>query len=841
MNKKSENSVAFQSATTRVSFLHPRIVRVEFSESGAFEDRPTMCVVKRPKTSVATSIENGPSNQIVIRSEHFTIELVDNGRLFTRETLRVTFPTLPESGTWHPGAVETRNLGGTLRTLDMMDGDTLISGDPRVMPQQEKLCNGLLSQSGWSVHDDSDSIAIDPKIAGGWVAPRHDSIQDFYIFAFGLEFKEWIAQAAIVFGAQPLPPRYAFGYWWSRYWAYTDQELEEIADECDTHGIPLDVMVIDMDWHQQGWTGFSWDRAYFPDPSGFFKRMSARGLHCSMNLHPADGFAPHEDCYEEAARALGIDPKSGVTVDFDCVDPVFMQTYFDTLKAHEDRGVEFWWLDWQQGSKSKMKGLDPLPWLNHLHYAHLERKYPERRPLNFSRYGGLGAGRYPIGFSGDSYVSWTSLKFQPHLTAAAANVLFGYWSHDIGGHFHGELDPELYTRWLQFGAYSPILRTHATKQTTNDRQFWETGLPYSRIMKNVVRRRYELVPYIYSECRQAFDSGVSLCRPMYYEHPELSESYNHPQQYYFGSKMIVAPVNQKVEEIDQQAAQNIYLPPGEWYSCAYGEIRSGGKNFLDRYLIDEVPVFVRAGTIIPGQVSARRLSAACYQNLLFDIYSGDCGEYTLYEDDGHSSGYQKGQFARTRVTTRSNQEKVCVEIEPSVGTYVGFDSTRSLTLRFHRESPAQQITINGKSLSWCFESKPDTWRYCGDSQTIIVTAASIDLTKKTSIVLERGERAPLNGFTGSLKRVKSAFDAARVLELPYERQIAQLAQIGNRISRDPSTYRAEIEKFSAELNNLVAANGDVRTSLYGKAKYLAKKLAALERAHALLRHAQSIG
>lgn len=148
-----------------------------------------------------------------------------------------------------------------------------------------------------------------------------------------------------------------------------------------------------------------------------------------------------------------MNPASKQPIPFHIADKRFVKNYFELLHhSMEDQGVDFWWIDWQQGEKSEMKGLDPLPWLNHLHYMDSGRR--GTRNLIYSRWGGLGNHRYPIGFSGDTLVYWTALQFQPYMTATASNVLYGWWSHDIGGHMGGETEPELYARWVQFGALS---------------------------------------------------------------------------------------------------------------------------------------------------------------------------------------------------------------------------------------------------------------------------------------------------------------------------------------------------------------------------------------------------
>jgi alpha-glucosidase (family GH31 glycosyl hydrolase) len=279
-----------------------------------------------------------------------------------------------------------------------------------------------------------------------------------------------------------LPPRFAFGAWWSRYWAYSDQELNELVKGFRENDVPFDVLVIDMDWHNTfsdkrsthavdqagqtlGWTGYTWNPLLFPDPVAFLNGLHDNGLKVTLNLHPASGVQPFEDAYPAMAKAMGQNPADKKYVPFDITNQTFARNYFDILHhPMEKQGVDFWWLDWQQDETTAIKGVNPTWWLNYTHFTDQARE--GKRPLLFHRWGGLGNHRYEIGFSGDTVSVWESLAFQPGFTAQAANVGYAFWSHDIGGHMPGVVEPELYLRWLQFGALSPILRTIPPRMPT---------------------------------------------------------------------------------------------------------------------------------------------------------------------------------------------------------------------------------------------------------------------------------------------------------------------------------------------------------------------------------------
>jgi alpha-glucosidase len=642
-----------------------------------------------------------------------------------------------------------------------------------------------------------------------WASPRHPARrQDWYLLAYGHDYKAALRDAARIFGAQPLPPRFTLGYWWSRYWAYTDREIEELVNNFNTMKVPIDVMVVDMDWHLEGWTGYTWDKRYFPDPDDFLRWLKSQDLKITLNLHPASGVGKHEEQFKKMAAELGIDPDSVERIRFDCTDPKYMDAYFKHLhQPHEDAGVDFWWIDWQQGSKSKIEGLDPLPWLNILHWQDIENRRKSLRPLILSRFGGIGAGRYPLGFSGDTDSLWETLAFQPYFTSTASNILFGYWTHDIGGHAPGCAIPsELYTRWVQFGVYSPIIRTHTTKNPEAERRIWAYPPPYSEIMMNAIRHRYEMVPYTYTENRKCYDTAISLCRPMYYDNPESDAAYKAQSQYMFGDEMLVAPVIAPVDAADEMAEVKVWLPEGTWFDTAVGLIDKGGHIIKRRYNIYEVPVFVRSGAIIPGQQAPLRLRPGCYRDLMVTVYPGVRGSYTLYEDDGVSRDYGRGGFAEIPLSHEEVKGVRRITIGKARGAYNGFEPKRSLEIRLAASIPPVSVKANGKRLKWAYRLGRSGWAYDGDNATTIIRVPVFDITKGLTVEVARDASVPasaalgLKGLASRLRATKE-YSAAHILE----RVIVEAAQTGNRISRKPSAFLGEVRKLGSIMNQLPAA------------------------------------
>jgi alpha-glucosidase (family GH31 glycosyl hydrolase) len=192
-----------------------------------------------------------------------------------------------------------------------------------------------------------------------------------------------------------------------------------------------------------------------------------------LNLHPADGVATDEDNFMALANELGL--PTNQTVAWNIENENFYKAFFkNILRPHENIGVDFWWLDWQQWLLAKNEDkLSNTFWLNHVFYEDMKLQ-KKGRPMIFHRWGGLGNHRYQIGFSGDAHSNFPTLAFQPYFTATASNVGYGYWSHDVGGHHQdGKTDPELFLRWIQYSVFSPIVRTHSSKNAEVERRIWK--------------------------------------------------------------------------------------------------------------------------------------------------------------------------------------------------------------------------------------------------------------------------------------------------------------------------------------------------------------------------------
>ena len=650
----------------RFTVLTSRLIRMEHSPTGVFTDAATQLVVNRDLGETPSFRVVHGQDRVEIITEHLHLTHVPSlGFSPAGLSVRLRSTALhAHGGTWHHGDVwdpaETfpTNLGGTTRTLDEADGAVALGP-------------GLLSLNGITALDDSASLLLTQD---EWVQPRDpgnrlaDGAQDLYVFGYGQDYQEALRDFFGLTGPSPLIPRALLGNWWSRYHPYSDQEYLALMDRFAAEELPFSVAVIDMDWHVTdidpaigtGWTGYTWNRELFPDPAAFLAGLHERGMLTTLNVHPAQGVRRHEEAYEEVCADLGLDASTGEDVPFNIADRDFVGSYLSRLHHPlEDEGVDFWWLDWQQGGSTTVPGLDPLWMLNHVHYLDSGRERPaadggveRRRPVTFSRFADASSHRTPVGFSGDTIISWDSLRFQPRFTATAANIGYFWWSNDIGGHMLGGSDDTMAARWFQLGCFSPINRLHSSNSGFTSKEPWRYSRDARATMEAHLRLRHRLVPYLYTWARRSAGEGIAPVRPVYHDHPRELAAYEHRGSFFFGD-LLVVPFTSPLDGTTGLGRELTWLPDGVWYDLPTGlryEATTGGRGrmlSLSRPL-DRIGVLARAGSVIPLAGNLTEAAGDNPHELEIVVVPGGSGSFTLEEDDG-SAQPGEDQIARTHM------------------------------------------------------------------------------------------------------------------------------------------------------------------------------------------------
>lgn len=683
----AEDAAIIQGEKYRFTVLTEEMIRLEYCEDGQFEDRATQCVIDRKfKVPEYQVIENEESLEIITDKLH----LVYNKQKFTDYGLSVQVRgnISVYHSIWHFGE-EATDLRGTARTLDEADGAI-------------ELEHGIISRFGYGILDDSRSLVITED---GWVEPRKEDCIDIYFLGYGHEYEHCLKDYYHLTGKTPLLPRYALGNWWSRFYRYNDQEYKALMTRFEKEEIPFSVSVIDMDWHLvdidpkygSGWTGYTWNKELFPDPKEFMTWLHDHGLKVTLNVHPAGGVQAHEEKYKEMAEAMGRDWEKEEPVNFDVTDQKFLKAYFEYLHhPNEEEGVDFWWLDWQQGGLSKIPGLDPLWMLNHYHYLDSGRR--GKRRLTFSRYAGMGSHRYPVGFSGDTIISWESLAFQPYFTANASNVGYGWWSHDIGGHMKGYRDEELSTRWIQFGVFSPIMRLHSSNSAFTGKEPWNYNAVSENIMKRYLKLRHEMIPYLYTMNYHASHDGQPLIRPMYYLEPEQPEAYEVPNEYYFGTELVVCPITEPTDKAAGTACVKAWIPEGKWYDIFSGLKYDGGRMLELYRSLEDIPVLAKEGAIIPlTDLTEYTNSVENPKELAVKIVPGKKNAFILMEDTGDTCEDKEENWAQTKLEWINENEFI---IHPANGNLDVIPKRRTWKMEFYGIADVDnlEVTVGGKAI-----------------------------------------------------------------------------------------------------------------------------------------------
>ncbi|MCC8146697.1 MAG: DUF5110 domain-containing protein [Bacteroidales bacterium] len=695
---KGNNPVVIGNA--RFTFITPDLVRLEYAENARFVDELTLFAQNRNTDFNEVQVTEKDKNHYTIATSKMRLEFYNDGFPFGQMNLRIYFDHEGKEKMWYMASEQRRNLLGTIPTLDAI-------GEP--VPLSE----GLLSRDGWyAIRDTNKELLVN-----GWVQERpKEHIQDVYLFIYGSDYKAALKSLQKISGPVPMTRKYVHGSWYCRWWDYTADEYMKLIQEYKDHDFPIDILVFDMGWHTQkeaitgtghagrrGWTGYTWNRNLIPDPAKLIGDLQKDQVQVVLNEHPHDGIRAHEDAYPGFMKAMGIDTTGRKEVVFDAGNKKYMDNFMKYAHEESDNiGVAFWWLDWQQDYVYPIvRGthMNHLPWLNYIYYNYSAKN--NLRGAGFSRWGGWGDHRHPIQFSGDAVGNWEMLKFEIELTSTSGNVGCFFWAHDIGG-FYGGNDPELYTRWTQFGLLNSSLRIHSVYDEKLDRRPWLWGEAAETAMRKIYHLRSQMMPYIYSSVWQCHKDMLPLNRAMYIEYPAEEEAYNNPQQFFFGDLLIGAPITNAGTGENKVASQEIWLPAGEtWYNFFTGKANRGGQKITESCDLNTFPLYIKGGYPFPMQPYTQRMTSTPLNELIIRCYPGEEGKtntYTLYEDDGLTRDYEKGEQAFTRMEYKKENGRTEITIYPTEGTYKGQVSKRSYTFELPEITGNITPSVNGKKV-----------------------------------------------------------------------------------------------------------------------------------------------
>ncbi len=501
-------------------------------------------------------------------------------------------------------------------------------------------------------------------------------------------------------GAAPMSPLWAFGFHQSRE-RYTSQE--EIVGALRRYrelGIPLDGII--QDWQYWGdndhWNAIEFLNPTFPDPAKMMEDIHAMNAKGIISIWPS--FGPETNIFKEFEKndmllPMGSHP-GGPTRVYDAYDPAAREIYWTWIKNNMvSIGMDGWWLDatepehnpvlesdfdyqTYEGSFRSMRNAFPIYSVGGV-YDHQRADSEEKRVFILTRSASLGTQRHGAHcWSGDVIASWETLNDQ--IAEALSFTLTGlpYWNSDIGGFWtwqnypEGNKDPEfikLYNRWMQFATFCGMMRSHGTN--THREIFNFEGSDFD-LQEKFINLRYRLLPYTYSQAWKVTSENASVMRALMMDYPEDRETWNIDDEFIYGERILVAPVTNPTDRRD------IYLPEGSWIDFWDGYRVNGGTKFEKEAAEDLIPVYVKAGTIMPVGPTVQYSSEKPWDDLQIRIYTGEDGEFTLYEDAFDGYGYEKGEYSTIRF---SWDDEACeLTIHPREGRYPGMLQERDFRI-----------------------------------------------------------------------------------------------------------------------------------------------------------------
>lgn len=659
----------------RFTVLTPRLIRMEYSEDGTFEDHLTTLVLNR-KTAAVEYTKKEDKKYLEITTSYFRLTYEKNkpfysGKFDTMKYLKVEL--LNTDKIWYYGHPEIRNYGSPNSSLDDNKGKL-------------KLKKGLYSVDGFaSIKDENDLI-----LENGTVKPRENKNIDLYLFLYLKDFALCLKDYFLITGSPALIPRYALGNWWSKNEEYNDLSLKDLVDDFKNKEIPLSILLLDKKWHIDEYkdkiydSGFTWNKTLFSNPEKMIDYLHKSGIRLGLNINPVPGILPYEPSYDVLAHTL--EKQEDILV-FNVMNDAVIENYFNFLIHPLDKmGVDFYWID-ETTKKERENAI-----LDYYHTEDMKKDY-QKRPMLLSRNVTSAPHRYPVLYSGKTIVSWDTLKMIPFHNALASNIGVSYWAHDIGGYYKGTEDNELYTRYVQLGVFSPILKFGADKGKYYKREPWKWSIKTYSIVKKYLQLRHRLIPYLYAEAYKYHQYGMPMVMPIYHKFPEMYDDVNYRNGYYFGTELFVSPIVTKKDYIMNRSIHKFFLPDGMWYDFVTGKKFPGGKNYISFFKEEDYPVFAKAGSIITLGKNQELNDTTPPKDMEIQIFPGRSNTYHLYEDDGVSELYQKDYYLLTEIDYNYMPNNYTVIVRPIEGKKGIIPDNRNYKFVFRNTKKASDVLV----------------------------------------------------------------------------------------------------------------------------------------------------
>jgi alpha-glucosidase (family GH31 glycosyl hydrolase) len=768
----------------RFQALASNLLRMEYSPKTNFVDDASVAVIGRtnwPGVALQSAEKEG---WLSLSTGMLTVSYKPGSGPFSGENLRLAWHDDSGDHAWKPGDQDDKNLGGV--PAEMGGRSTVAVTDP-----------GPLSRNGYYHLDDSRTALFDP--ATDWVRPRPgQGSQDWYFLVYGHDYAGALSTLSKLIGPVPMLPRYVFGAWIGSRAGYAADQWKMIVEQYREEGLPMDMLVLDScSMRKIIWNGYDWDYEQMPDPKEFLQWTKNHNVKVTMNEHYGSLDKVNDSNFDAIRQAMGL-PEGTRSIDHNIADKKYADLFMNLLhKPALDLGLAFWWQD--GAAHVPMEGLDPCLWTRHVEYQGSE-KITGKRTTCFCRLGsGVGSHRYGVFFTGDLHGQWESLPVMVPATVRGGNQLMPYMNNLCGGVFITQLPLEFYQRSIQFGAFSPVFWFHGFWGV---RMPWEYGPAGEETYRTFLGLRYALMPYIYSYSHVAHDTGLPLLRGMYLDYPDQDPAYASEQQFMFGRELLAAPVTHPGN--GAPARREVFLPAGDdWFDYFTGDLYEGGRTIVHECPIERMPVFVKAGSIIPMAPKMGSTDEAPVDPLTLDVYAGRrAADFNLYEDDGLSLDYRQGAFARTKIVfaPASATGDYLLTIGPAQGEFNGQLKQRHYLVQVHGLFQPEAVLVNDTALPAVgLDRSALGWTWDARKRTTTIHLPNGCATDKPVVVALRGAATFSDALTlqKAMNLRTQVRQAKRLMKLKLSQLLGDLD-----IKKQPRVIR-RTEEVERELTTLI--------------------------------------
>lgn len=740
----------------RVTAVSDSVIRVRYSKDGSFREKVSFAVVSETGF-VAPHVQVRNTDEAVLLSAgKFNVRIA-------KATMRILFeetsgkvilqdhPGYPvawdgdEFRVWKsmPAAEHYFGLGDKAGVIDHRNQaytqwNTDWGGFDRGTDPLYKTIPFFIGMSGTSAY----GLFLDNTYWSSFDfgKERHDAFSfgaeggelDYYFF-YGPDPKAVVSEYTQLTGRTPLPPLFMLGYQQSRWSYFPEARVREIAQEFRRRKIPADVIWLDIDY-QKDHTVFTVDREHYPHFEAMIKDLAEDGfktiLIADLHIKKQPGYRPYDEGIAQDEFVKNPDgsifvgavwPGASVFPDF---TREATRKWWGTLFADfVHMGVRGFWNDMNEPSVFNEEKTMPLDTVHrvedsqqhrladhreihnvfgmeNVHATHdgLLALSPDVRPVVMTRAGYAGTQRYAATWTGDNAPTWSHLSLSVSMLLSLGVSGYPFAGDDIGG-FGGSPTPELLTRWIELGTFNPIARSHSTLNSSNHEP-WADGPEQEAIRRRYIENRYRLLPYIYTSMEETARTGLPLMRPMFLEFPSETSLATNDREFMFGHDLLVAPQLSETND-----ALRVDLPAGDWYDYWSGKRVADQSPLALHPELDELPVYVRAGSIIPQQAVVQHVEEIPGGPLELKVYPGPDCRGSLYADDGNSFAYQRGVFFRAQFSCAVRTDSLEVNLASAEGTYVPWWKDLRLSV-FGAPHKPSQVLINGRpSQQWQFDAE----------------------------------------------------------------------------------------------------------------------------------------